>query len=396
VIRPLPHGIALYFAGMQFLFALGWTVYVLFLPELLDRAGIERTWTPWIIALDQFVFAFADLAMGAAMDRARRALRTVGGWLVGLITLSSLAMLAMPAATRFGAAAFLALTLVWVAASAALRAPSFVLLGRYAARSALPWLAGMVLIGLAAASALAPYLAMHLKSIDPALPFAIASLAILASASGLVAAERRLISHAEGHNQAGTPLPFGALAARLLFVGLLLAVFGFQCQIALNAATQITRVASAAQLPWLLPVFWVGFAFGFLLTARLGQLWGEGRAAALACAVGALALVVAALATSVPVLMVSHALGGAAWAIVLANAIAMMAACGHHGAEGRYLGILFSLLALGTLGRIALMLAGVPAILQTGTDWIAVAAWGGAALLLLLAARGMPPRSSPP
>ena len=31
----------------------------------------------------------------------------------------------------------------------------------------------MVLIGLAAASALAPYLAMHLKSIDPTLPFAI-------------------------------------------------------------------------------------------------------------------------------------------------------------------------------------------------------------------------------
>lgn len=391
MVEALPRGIALYLAGVQFFFALGWTVYVLFLPELLARAGVDRAWTPWILALDQAVFACADLAIGVAMDRARRAMRSVGGWLVGLVALSSLAMLAMPVASGLGAGAFLFLTLTWVSTSAALRAPPFVLLGRHAATAAMPWLAGLMLVGLAAASALAPYLGLRLKGVDPALPFAIASLAILASASGLVVAERRLAGAASTRgSEAGTPLPFGSLPASLLILGLLLAVFGFQCQVALNAAIQIKRVAAATALPWLLPVFWGGFAFGFLPAARIGQRLGQGLATSLACTIGALALAGAALATSIPALIVAHALGGAAWALALTNAIGMATTCGRSGAEGRYIGILFALLAVGTLGRIALSLAGIPQILQDGSDWVAVAAWVVAAALLLQAARRLP------
>ena len=60
---------------------------------------------------------------------------------------------------------------VWVATSSALRAPPYVLLSRYAGRATLPRLAGIQLLGLAVASALAPYLAIVLKGVDPALPF---------------------------------------------------------------------------------------------------------------------------------------------------------------------------------------------------------------------------------
>lgn len=387
----VPRGVALYLAVVQFFFALGWTVYVIFLPELLARAGIDRRWTPWVLALDQAVFAAADLAMGVAMDRARAALRSVGGWLVGLVAVSSLAMLLMPAATAAGPAAFLAVTLAWVACSAALRVPPMALLGRYAASAAIPWLAGIVLVGLAAASALAPYLGLRLKGLDPALPFAIASLAVLASASGLVVAERHLAGGGHGPSEeTGQPLPFLSSPALLLMAGLLLAVLGFQIQAALGAAGQITRVLGAAALPWLLPVFWGGFAFGFLPAGYLAQRLGPGRAAAAACALGTLALAAAAGTTVPPVLIAAHALAGAAWALVLANGLGLATACGRSGAEGRYTGLLFSLLALGTLGRIGLSLAGVPQAWQADTDWLAVAAWCGAAVLLFRAAAGMP------
>jgi hypothetical protein len=385
----LPRGIAIYLAVVQFFFALGWTVYVVFLPELLERAGIGRSWTPWILALDQAVFAVADLAMGMAMDRARRALRSVGHWLLGLVALSSLAMLAMPAATELGSAAFLALTLVWVASSAALRAPPFALLGRHAATASIPALAGIVLVGVAAASALAPYLGLQLKGFDPALPFAVASLSILASAGGLVVAERRLAGHSQSPVQSDeNPMPFNSTATVGLVAGLLFAVLGFQIQVAINAAEQVARVAGAASLPWLLPVFWGGFAFGFLPAARLGKQLGAARASAAACALGALALMAAAHAGNASVLAVAHALAGAAWAVAIANAFGIAAAYGRCGAEGRYTGILFAAMAVGTLFRIALSLAGVPQAMQSATGWLAVAAWICAAGLLVRADRG--------
>lgn len=384
----LPRHVALYLAVVQFFFALGWTVYVLFLPELLQRAGIARAWLPWVLALDQAIFAVADLAMGVAMDRARRALRRVGGWLLALVGLSSLAMLGLPFVSQAGAIPFLIVTVVWVASSAALRAPPFALLSRYAATADMPWLAGLMMVGLAAAAALAPYLGLQLAAADPRWPFTLASVAIFTSALGLVVAERRLAEAPSATaSEAGTPLPFASPAALLLVGALIFAVLGFQIQVAINAAAQIRRVADAAALPWLLPVFWAGFAFGFLPAKRLGQRLGKAPAAALACCIGALALLVAAQATLPAVLIVAHALAGATWALFIANAFGIATAAGRSGAEGRYTGLIFALMALGTLVRIALSLAGVPQRLQAGTDWLAVAAWGGAAVLLFRLAR---------
>lgn len=384
----LPFGIAAYLAGIQFVFALGWTVYVLFLPELLARAGIDKSWTPWVLALDQAVFAVADLAMGVAMDRSRAALRNVGGWLLALVAVSSVAMLAMPAASGIGPAPFLALTLVWVVTSAALRAPPFALLGRYAATSSVPALAGLMLFGMAAAAAVAPYLGLQLKGIDPMLPFAAASLAILLSSGGLVVAERRLAGSASsGEAGPGTPLPFASPVALIMLAGLLLATIGFQLQVGINAAAQVKRIAGPDMLPWLLPAFWGGFAFGLLGAGPLGNRAGQAPAAAAGCIGGALALAAAAHAGTPAMLATAHALAGAAWAVCLSNAFGLASAAGRSGAEGRYTGILFSLLALGTLARILLGLSGTPAALQGGTDWLPVVAWGAAAMLLLAAGR---------
>ena len=379
--------IAIYFAVIQCLFALGWTVYVLFLPELLARAGIDKSWTPWVLALDQLIFAFADLAMGLAVDRARAGLRRIGPMLLILTAVSSLAMLLMPAASGFGGGVFLALTITWVATSAALRAPPFALLGSYAAKPEQSRQAALQLFGLALAAALAPYLGLTLKGIDPALPFALASAAILLSSGGLVYAERQLTRLAPSERGTGIPLPFTAPAALLMMAALLLAALGFQLHVAINAAAQIKRVGDAGMLPMLLPVFWAGFAFGLLPTGALAKRFGDARSAALGCLIGALSLVASAYATSVPLLATAHALAGVGWALTMANGIGLAAASGRAGAEGRYTSLFFCVLALGTLGRIAISLSGVPQTLPDVVHWLPVVAWTGAALLLIQVAR---------
>jgi hypothetical protein len=377
--------VAIYLAIVQCFFALGWTVYVLFLPELLARAGVDKSWTPWVLALDQAVFAAADLAMGLVVDRARAGLRRIGPLLLAMVAFSTLAMLAMPHAAGVGSTLFLALTMLWVASSAALRAPPFALLGRYAAKSAVPRLVALQLFGLAFASALAPYLGLALKGIDPVWPFTLASLSILASSGGLVWAERRLAQLASTADSTDTeqPLAFPSPLALLMMAGLLAAALGFQFHVALNAASQIKRVADASWLPLILPVFWAGFSFGLLFAGKLGERLGNARAAALGCVLGALALAGGTEAGSVGYVAVAHGLAGAAWALTLACGIALATSSGRSGAEGRYSGLFFSLLALGTLARIGLSLAGTPQAWQAGTDWWPVVAWSTAAFFLL-------------
>jgi MFS family permease len=277
---------AWFLAGVEFFFALSWVVYVIFLPELLARGGIDKRYLPWIIAADQLIFALADWWMGVAVDRARAALRRIGPLLVLLSAISALAMLLMPwlAATPIF---FLLAISVWVATSSALRAPPYVLLSRYAGRATLPRLAGIQLLGLALASALAPYLAIVLKGVDPALPFLLSALAVAASALALVYVERRLPAAAPtlAAAEALQTAAGGAKAswAFLLLLALLLA-FGQQVHSVINSAVQFKRLADPALLPWLMPVFWIGFSFGLLGVGRLVRARGPLQVLQVACA----------------------------------------------------------------------------------------------------------------
>ncbi|MBN8498171.1 hypothetical protein [Accumulibacter sp.] len=83
-------------AVVELFFSLSWVVYVIFLPELLARGGVDKRYLPWILAADQLVFALADWSMGVAVDRARSALRRIGPVLVLLAAVSAVAMLLLP------------------------------------------------------------------------------------------------------------------------------------------------------------------------------------------------------------------------------------------------------------------------------------------------------------
>ena len=122
----VPHRIGIYLALVQFLFALTWTVYVIFLPKLAAQAGIPKSAVVFILLLDQLIFALMDLAMGGSADRVSRVLGRLGHFILGITLASCLAFLLLPFVAPQGAAwLFLTLTGLWAASSSALRSPPF-------------------------------------------------------------------------------------------------------------------------------------------------------------------------------------------------------------------------------------------------------------------------------
>ena len=99
----------------------------------------------------------------------------------------------------------------------------------------------------------------------------------------------------------------------LFFAALLFLAIGFQVHFSLNSAPQYLRFAPAGELPWLMPVFWIGFNVLMFPAAALVTRLGTVATMALAGAVGALAALLAALAGSLPVVVAAHFVAGGAW-----------------------------------------------------------------------------------
>jgi MFS family permease len=394
----LPAGAALYLGLVQFLFVTTWTVYVAFLPQLLASAGLPPRIAPWVLLVDQLVFMVMDVYTGIAADRVQRTLGRLGPMIVGWTVVSCLAFLLLPHAVLLGTAApaaALLLTLVWTTTSSALRAPPWVLLGKHAAKPALPWASALMLVGLAAGGALSHYLGIALKNVDPRLPFALSSLTLLAATAGIVHVERRL-GRARTAAAAPPEVPHVLTARHAAYLsGILLLALGFQVHSSLNSTAQYLRLATRADLEWLLPLFWIGFGVAMMPGSALARRWGALPVMAVAAAIGTLATAAAARAPSLDALIAAQLVAGGAWGSMLMAAFASAPAFGRSGREGFALGSMFAMLALATLARIAAVLAGVPADPARAAvlAWLPPLCWaGGAVLIAALAARPQPAR----
>lgn len=377
--------LAVYLGVVQFFFATTWTLYVIYLPQLAREAGIGREWIPWILVADQVVFAVTDVLTGFWMDRVRGAIARFGGWMLAATVLSGLAFLALPYFNG-SATLLLAAVFIWAVSSAALRSPPWLLLSRHAASPSVPWLAAFVLAGSAVASAIAPYLGIALKGVDPRLPFLVSTLTLVATVIGLVAAERRApVTDVSASEQAagrpGTPA--------LFFVAVLVMAIGFQVHFALNSAPLYLKHAPAADLPWLMPVFWIGFSLLMFPAAVLIRRVGALHSMAIAGAAGAAASLAAILAPHLGSLVAAQFLAGGCWGVASAAAYTAALAFGRTGREGGHLGTLFAVLALAAFARIAAYASDLVVEPQAKAllPWIPEAAWSLAAVLLVLAAR---------
>jgi len=382
---PAPRALGLAVAAAQLTLALSWTVYVVFLPALAAQAGLPPSLVLWLLVVDQIVFMVADYASGVASDRVLALHARLGPMLAAATAVSAAAFVALPwLAPQGSPALFIAVTLLWTATSAALRAPPLNLIGRHAMRPAQPAMVALAMLGLGLAAALAPWLALVLKGQDPRLPFVLASVGVVLAALALAAAERAAPSQ---------PRPADAARSRpalpqapVLLAAALLAALAFQLHASVNAAAQYRRFVPAEALPLWLPVFWAGFNLALWPAMKLAPRWGELRLVAAAAVLAATAAGVAMLAPSVAVLAAAQAVAGVAWAGVMAGGFMAALALGHVGREGRFSGAVSSSLAGATALRIALVASGGAVLLREGgalwADSLPVLLWAAAALLL--------------
>jgi len=382
--------LAVYIGIVQFFFAVTWTVYVVYLPQLVEQAGIARSWVPWILVADQVVFAVVDVATGFWVDRVRHSIARLGPWILAVSVLSGLAFIALPF-VHAGPAPLLAAILVWAVTSSALRSPPWALLSRHAATPRLPWLSTLTLTGTALAAAASPYLGMALRGVDPRVPFLLSTLTLIAAVSGLVAAERRLVANSLAAENL-EPQPKQQVV--LFYAALLVMALGFQAHFSLNSAPQYLRFATPADLAWLLPVFWIGFNLAMFPASRVVGRLGALPLMAIAAACGGLATLGCAFAFTKPLLLSAQFIAGACWGAASVAAYTAAMRFGRAGREGRFLGTLFAMLALATLCRIAVNPSGLGALPEFKglLPWLPAASWLAAGLLLIAAVRFLPKR----
>ena len=358
-------------AFVQLLFFSTWTIYVIYLPSLFDRVGLPRSLVPWLLIVDQLVFLVADITVGVAADRAGRVIGRIGPLIIGLTAVSCVAFLLLPHAGITGAAApgvFLALTLAWTVTSSALRAPPWVMLGKHVSRANLPWLSTLMMFGLAAAGAIAPYLGVALKNLDPRWPFALSSMTLLVATAGIVYGERFVPRADEPARRSHGKVALLRTPNVLYLMGVLSLAAGFQIHFALNTGGQFLRFAKPDQLEWLLPLFWVGFAAGTLPVAALCKTFGAFKLMAVAALSGGVSAWFAAGATGLNPLIAAQFMTGAAWGCMLTTAFTIAADLGRTGREGLAFGLTFAALALATLLRIASTIAE----LNKREDWMPI------------------------
>jgi hypothetical protein len=345
-------GTAAYLGMVQFLFLLTWVVYVIYLESLLATLGLPREFVPRLLLLDQLLFACADVALGFHADRLQRLFGRIAPLVLTLNLVSCVTFVALPHLATGSPGLFVAMTVVWVLTASVLRAPLYGLIARRAAEPG--HATAMALLGMGLASALAPYLGMALKEVDPILPFTLSGVSLALATLGFAAYERGL-RRPEAPQAAAPPL---APVLRLALVMLLLGA-GFQVHFFINSAPLYKGVADPAWLPWLMPVFWIGFSLAVNSGTRLVARQGANRAFVASALLGGAASLACLAAPPLPALIALQALLGAAWGGVFLAGLERAGWLGHTGREALCVGILFAGMAVAAATRILLTLAGV-------------------------------------
>jgi hypothetical protein len=373
-VSSVPQGVGLYLAGVQLLFALGWVVYAIYLPELAAQVGLERRWVPWILALDQFVFIVTDLVVGVWSDKAAAVQGHIARTVLAATLVSALAFLALPwVAAQGSQALFLGVTVLWAVTSSALRAPPLTLLGRYVAKPSQPAMVAFTALGLGLANAAAPYVGLALKGIDPRWPFLLSALTLSAVTLGMVAAERALVREG-GTSQVALPLPALSPASWVFLGAVVIAAAGFQVHVFLASAPLYRAAGGGEWMAHLMPVFWVGFNLALWPAGRWVRRVGPPMALAQGAVVAALAVAAAHAAPGLPWLVAAQLVAGAAWAVMMCSAFTGALNFGHTGREGFFNGSLQSLLACAALSRLMVVVWLAPTPDQ-------LVAWSGAPAL---------------
>jgi MFS family permease len=383
-----------YLAVLQLMFTLGWTTYVIYLPQMAARIGMAPSTVILVLMMDQAIFTVTDTVMGVAADRIAPFVGRLGAFVGGLTALSCAAFVALPFVAGTGSGAqvwFIGLIVIWAITSSVLRAPPLTLLGKHRANPSIPFLSALAMLGYGLAGAVSPYLGVVLRDRDPRLPFVISSVVLLLVALALSKVERGLAREVSQIAKPGeTAKPLSKTSVGFIASMVLLAL-GYQLHFSINSVPFFLRFAKSADLEWLMPVFWIGFNLAMFPASVIVKHRGGVIVMGIAGLLGALAVLGAEFAGNLNTLIAAQFVAGAAWGCMLMSAISAALAIGETGAEGKVLGLVFSALALATFARMAAVAGGLQKLPDYAPllHWAPVACWAvaGAGLLVLAAFR---------
>jgi MFS family permease len=172
---------------------------------------------------------------------------------------------------------------------------------------------------------------------------------------------------------------------------MVLLALGYQMHFSLNSGPFYLRFARPDDLPWLLPVLWIGFNIAMFPASKVVKHHGGLIVMGAAGLLGAAAVIIAEVAGSLNILIAAQFVAGAAWGCMLMAAVSAALAIGAGGTEGKVTGLVFSALALGTFARMAAVAGGLQKLPDYAPllHWAPVACWSvaGVGLLVLVAAR---------
>ena len=382
-----------YLAFLQFVFALGWTTYVIYLPKLAAEVGIAPSAVILVLMLDQAIFTITDTAMGFAADRIASLVGRLGVFVGALTVISCAAFVALPFVAGAGPdakVALIALIVIWSITSSALRAPPLILLAKHSAKPDLPFLSALVMLGYGLAGALSPYLGVLLREKDARLPFVVSSVVLLITTLALSKVERNGAETARAGRARKAAKPFGAVTV-ILIAAMVIFALGYQLHFSINSEPFYLRFAPRSELQWLMPVFWIGFNIAMFPASIVVKHRGALIVMGAAGLFGGAAIFAAEFASGLNTLIVAQFLAGAAWGCMLMSAISAALAIGQTGSEGKVTGLLFSALALATFARMAAVAGGLQKLPDYAPllHWAPVACWSvaGAGLLVIAASR---------
>jgi MFS family permease len=383
-----------YLAMLQLVFTLGWTTYVVYLPKLAAQVGIAPSAVILILMLDQAIFTITDTAMGIAADKIAPFVGKLGVFVGALTATSCAAFIALPFVAGTGPGAqvwFIALIVVWVITSSALRAPPLTLLGKHRARPAIPFLSALAMLGYGLAGAVSPYLGVVLRNEDPRLPFVISGVVLLLTTLALSKVERDIAQQASPASAPVAPAKSLGQVPMFFIASMVILSLGYQLHFAINSTPFYLRFAKPDELQWLMPVFWIGFNIAMFPASVIVKHRGGLIVMGAAGLFGALAVLGAEYAGNLNMLLVAQFVAGAAWGCMLMAAVSAALAIGETGAEGKVIGLVFSALALATFARMAAVAGGLQKLPEYAPllQWAPVACWSvaGAGLLVIAASR---------
>jgi hypothetical protein len=175
-------------AALQGAITLTWVIYNLYLPKLLGQFGFPKEFVIWLLVVENALAILLEPLMGALSDRAKHHLISRYSLIIAGVALSSALFIGIPAIALFGNGwIMIGLMIVWSITMAMFRSPALALLGQYAIKIELPQAASAltsvsVLVSTLALLPIQPFLI----SLPPIVPFAIASIGLLAAATVLL------------------------------------------------------------------------------------------------------------------------------------------------------------------------------------------------------------------